>query len=304
MLTFTAAQKVFSWGDTSTGGQPGERPPVLIGSIFFSGHRIVSDPIKGVFDEARARDLLTAEAELAEAYGLKRMIDVVGDTEEALVRYIEFVAAHTEDPILVDSSFTEVRLKACRHFKGTEVWPRLVYNSIDEHHTEKDWEELAELGPEAAVVLAFSSRALQPAAVLRLLAGEDGRGGLLGRAQAIGIKKLLVDVGCLDVPGTARSALLIKEVKDKLGYPAGCAPSNSFHTWQKSRFREEGEMVAAGAAVYAVPLLWGADFIFYGPIRHARWVYPACAAASAVVAYGARQGGVRPMKNHPLYKIF
>ncbi|SMB94957.1 tetrahydromethanopterin S-methyltransferase, subunit H [Thermanaeromonas toyohensis ToBE] len=304
MLSFTVQQKVFTWGETCVGGQPGERPPVLIGSIFFSGHRIVSDPVKGIFDRVRAKELLDAEAELAETYGLKRMIDVIGDTEEALTKYIEFVATHTEDPILVDSSSTDVRLRVCRRFKNTEVWPRLIYNSIDEHHTEAEWEELTSLRLEAAVILAFSPRALRPAARLRLLCGEDGQSGLLGRARAAGIDKLLVDVGCLDVPGTSWSAIMIKEIKEKLGYPVGCAPSNAFHTWQKSRLQEEKAMAAAGAAVYTLPLVYGADFIFYGPVRHAPWVYPACATASAIIAYGARLNGLRPVKAHPLYKIF
>ncbi|KYH31912.1 hypothetical protein [Neomoorella mulderi] len=95
---------------------------------------------------------------------------------------------------------------------------------------------------------------------------------------------------------------MIKE--EKLGYPAGCSPSNAFHTWQKSRLQEERAMVAAGVAVYTLSLVYGADFIFYGPIRHSPWVYPACATASAIIAYGARLGGVRPVKNTPCIKFF
>jgi tetrahydromethanopterin S-methyltransferase subunit H len=49
----------------------------------------------------------------------------------------------------------------------------------------------------------------------------------------------------------------------------------------------------------------GADFILYGPIKSASWVYPTVATMDALVAYGGRLNGVRPVtKEHPLYKIF
>ncbi|MFH2044152.1 MAG: tetrahydromethanopterin S-methyltransferase subunit H, partial [Pseudomonadota bacterium] len=41
MLTFTQEQKTYTIGDVTIGGQPGENPTVLMGSIFYQGHRIV-----------------------------------------------------------------------------------------------------------------------------------------------------------------------------------------------------------------------------------------------------------------------
>jgi tetrahydromethanopterin S-methyltransferase subunit H len=51
--------------------------------------------------------------------------------------------------------------------------------------------------------------------------------------------------------------------------------------------------------------MMGANFIIYGPIKNASWVYPACATINAMIAYYARTLGITPKtKNHPLYKIF
>jgi len=48
----------------------------------------------------------------------------------------------------------------------------------------------------------------------------------------------------------------------------------------------------------------GADFLLYGPMRFAPWVYPAVAAADALLAYGGRLSGVRPANDrHPLYRV-
>jgi len=48
----------------------------------------------------------------------------------------------------------------------------------------------------------------------------------------------------------------------------------------------------------------GASFVLYGPIDHAGAIFPACAMADAIIAYHARALGIKPVANHPLYKIF
>ena len=138
MLNFASSQKVYNIGGVELGGQPGERPTVLIGSIFFAGHRIVHDPVRGLFDRELAKDLLHQEAELSIRYGNPRFVDVIGETTEALVNYIEFVAEQTSSPILVDSPSQRVRLETVRHFAHSEVMPRLIYNAIAEDHTEEE----------------------------------------------------------------------------------------------------------------------------------------------------------------------
>jgi len=59
MLKFEREQKVYRIAGVELGGQPGQRPTVMIGSIFFRGHRIVSDPHAGIFDRTKAAALLS-----------------------------------------------------------------------------------------------------------------------------------------------------------------------------------------------------------------------------------------------------
>ncbi len=87
--------------------------------------------------------------------------------------------------------------------------------------------------------------------------------------------------------------------------PAGCAPSNALFQWEKMRTQGDSTFQAAAASVFALTQFEGADFLLYGPMRFAPWVYPACAAVDALIAYGGRFRGVRPAsREHPLYKIF
>ena len=50
MFKFEKEQKVFDIAGVIVGGQPGEYPTVLIGSIFYDRHKIVTDIMKGEFD--------------------------------------------------------------------------------------------------------------------------------------------------------------------------------------------------------------------------------------------------------------
>ena len=300
MNKFTADQKVCRIGNAELGGQPGERATVLIGSIFFGGHAIVRDREKGLFDQPKAKALLEREAAAAAETGNPRIVDVVGDTGEALIRYLEFAAAHCDAPLLVDSPSVPARLAAVRHFQGSEVMSRLVYNSIDEHCTEEELAALRDCGVKNAILLALSNRAVRPADRLALV-----RDQLIPAAERAGTENILVDTGVLDIPSVGWAAEAIRLVKEELGYPTGCAPANAIYLWNKMRAKGTPAFEAAASVVLTLPQTLGANFIFYGPIRNASWAFPAVAAMDAMVAHVGRLNKLRPVtQTHPLYKIF
>ena len=51
MFKFEKKQEVFDIYGVKVGGQPGEYPTVLAGTIFYAGHNIISDENKGIFDK-------------------------------------------------------------------------------------------------------------------------------------------------------------------------------------------------------------------------------------------------------------
>ena len=299
MLKFAQQQKICQIGDILLGGQPGENPTVLIGSIFYSGHRIVSDFEKGIFDKERAKSLLDREAELSAETGNPGVIDVVGETTQALINYIEFVAANCKAPMLVDSAIPKVRMEIIKHFTNTEIASRLIYNSIDTYCSEEEVACIKDCGIKSAIILAFDTKAIRPKDRVKLL--EDN---LLGAAQRAGVENVLIDTGVLDVPSISWATQAVWEVKNALGYPSGCAPSNALHTWKRAKAKGSPAFEASGSSIFVLPISWGADFILYGPIASAPWVYPACAAMDAMVDYGGQITGIRATKGHPLYKIF
>lgn len=299
MLRFEKEQIVYRIAGVEIGGQPGQRPTVMIGSIFFRGHRIVSDPRKGIFDQAKARELLEREADASARTGNPRFVDVIADTAAAAIHYLEFVAGHSDAPLLVDSSLPQARMAALRHFKGSEVMPRLIYNSIDEHFSAEEEACLRECGVQSAIVQPFSSRAIRPRDRIRLLEEK-----MLPAAQRAGIQNVIVDVGVLDIPSVSWAAQTIREVKERHGYPAGCASCNAVYT---SHFLKEAgspSLEAAAAAIFTLPQTVGASYVFYGPIRNAKWAYAACGMMDAMLGYNGRNLGYSiEGEMHPLHRV-
>jgi tetrahydromethanopterin S-methyltransferase subunit H len=281
MLKFEWEQKTYQIGDVLIGGQPGENPTILVGSIFFTGHRIVSNSDKGEFDKRKAKALLELEAEISAETGNQRIIDVVGETTQSLIKCVEFVVTSCSSPILVDSSLAKVRMETISHFAGSEVAPRLIYNSIEDHCSEEELACMKDCGIRSAVILALSAKAIRPKERITLVKEK-----LLGAAQRAGIENVLVDTGVLDVASVSWSTQSIWEVKNSLGYPSGCAPANALYQWRKKKAMNSPSFEACGSSVYSLPISWGAGSIFYGSIANAPWVYPACATTDAMVAYG------------------
>jgi tetrahydromethanopterin S-methyltransferase subunit H len=70
-------------GGATIGGPLGSRPGLLVGSIFYDKHSLVTDAFAGIFDEDRAARLLARVDGLASRYGLQRFVWLVRSRYEA-----------------------------------------------------------------------------------------------------------------------------------------------------------------------------------------------------------------------------
>lgn len=306
MFKFSRDQRVFDIDGVKIGGQPGELPTVMVGSIFYHGHKIVKDEAKGLFDRKRAEEQLMGEEEASLRTGNPRVIDVVGAYPEALINYIDFIADTTKSPFLMDGVTAEVRIAAARHVAEVGLVDRAIYNTIGVDVKPEELEAIREGGIESAVLLAFNPRKPTVGGRLEVLEGSQGGRGLIEVASEAGVEKPLVDVSVLDVPDVGPAAKAVYLVKERHGLPSGCAPANAIDMWRRNRSMDADTFLVNNATAHSAPAVVGADFIMYGPLSRASDVYPAVALVDALVAYSMRQEyRIRPLtRDHPLYKIF
>jgi tetrahydromethanopterin S-methyltransferase subunit H len=265
----------------------------------------VEDPKKGVFDRARAEELIVKQDELSDLTGNPCMLDVVCTSIEAARSYIDFVCETTEAPILLDA-YPKVRLEALEYVTEIGLIDRIVYNSIYSP-SEVEVDAIRESKVEAAILLAYNVKDRTTGGVLSLLRGTDEVPGLLELSERAGITKPLVDTTIFTyIPSIGIGAKSCLRVKKELGLPAGGAPGNAAAIWKQPK--DWGSDIAKVIYVVpqVVPLVMGADFLLYGVIEAAPWIFPACAAVDAMIAATAQvEHGLKTLtEEHPLYKLF
>lgn len=306
MFTFKREQEIVEITPrVRLGGQPGELPTVLIGTIFYSGHSIIKDPSTGEFDKGKAEGLIRRAVELSEMTGNPQILDVVGPTPETLIERIEFVADICDDPFLVDGPSASVRIPVVKHLSEVGLLSRAIYNSIDEHTGDWEVHSLRMYGVKSAVLLAFNMRKVWPEDRIDVLKGFDGRKGLLQLADEAGVENKLIDTAVLDLASIGLAAKAIHLCKEEFGLPCGCGPANASYTWRRRKAFSKQAFAVCDSAADVTTQLQGADFILYGPIEEAERVFPSCALVDALIAYTNRRYGIIPKtKDHPINKIW
>jgi tetrahydromethanopterin S-methyltransferase subunit H len=278
MFRFQNEQKILDIGGVNFGGQPGERRTVIIGSLFYPSHSMVSNRRIGEIDKEKLDEVLGKLHSSAEETGTPAAIMLYGETGEAISNYLRILSERTSLPLFIDSSSPDVRLSGVKSASEMGILNRVIYNSINSGTTEKELEGIQEYGLRNAVLLAFSPKDFGLKGKIYLL--EDGGGilknGLVDLAERYGIDRPLLDLAVMSMDQGAGSALrAIFVSKAKWGLPSGCALHNAVESWaplanvkaQEPALYRYVDEAACSAAIMA-----GADFLMFGPLEASRRV--------------------------------
>jgi tetrahydromethanopterin S-methyltransferase subunit H len=298
LLEFATEQQQFEVAGVPVGGQPGVRPTVLIGSMFYHGHSVSVDEDRGEFLREKAEQRIRAQEDFAERTGNPCMLDVVGATPEAIVRHLEFAASVTKMPLLIDGTTVAVRLAGLEYATEAGLIDRIVYNSIQPEIDEEEISAIRKAGVKTAIVLLYYMQDFS--AKGRLRAVEE----LLPRVSEAGVENVMIDTCVLDLATFGQACSAIYDIKQKYGVPAGGGVHNAIAMWRglKSKMGEQAHepcLASAAAAAAAV----GADFLLYGPVEDAEYVFPAVAMVDTAFSQLAMERGSRPDEGHPRFRI-
>jgi len=282
IFRFEREQKVCRIGGINIGGQPGENPTVLIGGIFYGGHRIVEDRKAGKFDRSRAEELINRQDELSDQTGIPCMIDVVGIMPGEFEPYLDFVSGITDVPILIDAWKIPIKVEGARYAVEVGLGDRVIYNSLAPWSEDMGREvaEIRGIGLKSGLLMAYNESDPTPEGRIVVL-----KEVLLPSAAEAEFENVLVDTSVINLPSAAFSLLASYRVKDEFGLPVGCGPGNATSSWKFPR-EAWGDSGFAGvdSSCHAIAsMLWN-DFLFYGPIEHAQWIFPAVAASSSILS--------------------
>ncbi|MEN4006180.1 MAG: tetrahydromethanopterin S-methyltransferase subunit H [Methanobacteriaceae archaeon] len=309
MFRFDKEQVVLDVAGVMVGGQPGEYPTVLAGTIFYGGHSIISDEKAGVFDKDKAEALIKTMEEMADVTGNPCIVQTFGQTPEAIVKYLEFVGDVTEAPFMIDSTSADAKVAGAKYADEAGLAERAIYNSINMASEQAELDAVAETHVSAAIVLGFNP--MEPGVAGKLSIWEDGGSaldeGLLTMSEKCGITKPFMDVAITPLgQGAGPACRTSFAVKSKWGYPVGSGIHNvpSAWDWLRAYKKEHAEAwPVCDIGSNLIQQMVGGDFVLFGPIENSRMAFPACAMCDVFIAEAAHDIGTETVENHPMFKL-
>jgi len=298
MFDYDVDQKTYEIFGVKIGGVPGLAPTVMVGSMFYKGHGIVEDPVKGSFEVVEAEKQIRDAEEMTDKTGLPSMLDLVAENSKAACRYMDFVIDASKMPIMLDVVAEGDQLDVLQYASDVGAMDRIIFNSLNPQTSDRVYAKIAEVGCTCATLLLHSSHYV-------LSSNKDALlDEMVPKAAQAGVDKILVDTVVLDIPTLGLAVKAIHRIKNKYGYPCGCGAHNAVSSWKNLRKKYSPSAVTTAVGVTnALPIAAGADFVFYGPMRNAEAVYPSIAMIDAAYSQLVMEQRIRLGKDHPRYKI-
>jgi tetrahydromethanopterin S-methyltransferase subunit H len=306
VFRFEREQAVVNIAGVKLGGQPGEFPTVLAGTIFYQGHKIVQDEDVGLFDRTKAEKLVVRQAELSEETGNPALLHVYARTTKAFERYLVFVEEVWSGPFIIDSADQGVRAAAAGLVSELGYADKAIYNSISLATNSSEEQAIRDSEIDSAILLAYnpaepgvdgSIKVLETGATVREM-------GLIPLARDLGIVNLLIDPGVVPMGSGAGAALRFSVVaKAKYGLPVGSGIHNAVSSWPWLKGKSLQDRRCCDAAATAMQQLSGGDYVLYGPIENADFIFPVAATADIMVSEAVRDLDTWPAAGHPINRI-
>ncbi len=304
LFRFDREQKVYDIYGMKVGGQPGERPPLLIANMFQTKDRLVESrkPVK--FDKVKAADRIKELEEISQQTGIPALVGLVAPTADEMKAYTEFFLSVPNNlPFGIDSWTEKSRREAAQYIASIGMQDRFNYNSISAWDLDipEQVAMLKECGIQHIILQPFDMEDKHATGRMKSLRE------MLAVVEPAGFHSILVDTTAMNLPTHGICLIANRMVKEELGYPAGNAPANGSYMW-KAALEKWGPEAFRGmdAGMHALSAVLWQDWMVYGPMSGTRRIFAAVAAANAILTAMAWEEGAELPEDprHPLNLLF
>jgi tetrahydromethanopterin S-methyltransferase subunit H len=298
LFNFKSPQKEFEISGVKFGGNPLTRPMVMVGSLFYSKHKVVTDMAKGDFDKSETERQINLQDELSEKTGLPCALDVISSTSMAMEKFLSYVANIFDGPIFMDGSTDDVRIAGANLVNEWGLKDRIIYNSITPDYKEIELETIKAVKIISSVILAYTSTEFTSSGRIKAIKY------LLPKISNAGVVKPLIDSCVIDIPSLGSASRTIIKIKDELGLPVGNGSHNAISTWRglEKKFGKNARKPTIASAA-GLTASMGGDFCLYGPLHTAQDVFPVVAMINAAQEQLGIEDGNKPNRKLPLFRI-
>ncbi len=309
MFRFQKEQEIVNIAGVKIGGQPGELPTVLAGTIFYEGHSIVDDANAGIFDRLAAEDLVHVQDSGADETGNPSIIHIFGNTSKCIFKYIDFISSISDSPIIIDSPDPQVRMRATEYVSDIGLADKVIYNSINMSIKEDEREILRTSDVDSSILLAFNAMDSSLNGRMELLenGGKVLDEGLIDIARQCDIKNMLIDPSITPMGNGAGIALrMTLTAKAKWGCPVGSGIHNAPSSWRWLQDKRKVDPLVYKICDVGSTCLQqavGGDFILYGPIENAPYIFPLASMSDIMINEASSDLDIVASLSHPVNRL-
>jgi len=261
----------FLYGNIKLGRGNFTLPPILIGTMFYQGQTLVDRKNDIQFDVSKARKRIDAQKSLASKYKLSDLVEISATTPDAMVKYLDFYLDLYDPPFVLGGSF-EARIAGVEHLNERGIKPaEYIYNSISNLKNTKEIELIKKYKITSAVVLILGPTNMRSSQRYAYITenNQPGNTNIVEGLQKIGIEKIWVDGGVIDIESLAHILETQQLISSSLKLPVGTAPTLFLFFFSSPKLNIKYNTKARKASIMAITS-WFSNFLFYGAIEDAK----------------------------------
>ncbi len=264
-------QEYFSYGDIKLGYGGYDLPPIMIGTMFYQGQTLVDRKNEENFDEEKAVKRISTQKALAKKYKIPDLIEISAVTPKAMVKYLDFYFDKFEPPFVLGGTF-EARVTGLEWLSENGIKPNeFIYNAVSNLKNKKEIELLQKNKITSAVVLILASTNMTSTQRYSYITENNqlGNTNIIDGLKKIGIDKIWVDGGVIDIESLAHILETQQLISSALKLPVGTAPTLFLFAFSSPKLNIKHNTKARKASIMFIAS-WYSNFIFYGAIEDAK----------------------------------
>ena len=286
----------YEYGNIKLGRGNFKLPPVLIGTMFYQGQTIIDRKDNEKFNVEKAKKRIDTQKELAKKYKIPELIEISADTPKAMIKYLDFYLEYYEPPFVLGGTF-DARAAGIEYLHERGIKPdNYIYNTISNLKNNKELEIIQKYHIDSIVILILGSENMTSTQRFNYITkkNQPNNVSLIEGLNQIGVKKIWVDGGVINLESLAHVLETQQLVSSSLGYPVGTAPNLFLFQYSSPRLNIKFHTRYRRASIMFIAT-WYSNFIFYGAIEDAKESF-----TSAYQSYSLKT--IRDNKNISLFR--
>ncbi|MFX0047754.1 MAG: hypothetical protein ACFE8G_06240 [Candidatus Hermodarchaeota archaeon] len=265
------SEDYYSYGKAKLGFGNFVIPPILIGTMFYQGQTLIDRSNELYFDVNKAKKRIDTQKSLAHKYQISDLIEISAVTPEAMVKYLDFYFEFYDPPFVLGGSF-DAKVAGIEYLneKGIKS-DEYIYNSISNLKNNKEIELLKKNKIKSVVVLILGPSNMSSTQRYAYITEKNQPGNLsiLDGLKELGIKKVWIDGGVIDIESLSHILDTQQIVSKSLKLPVGTAPTLFLFKYSSPKLNLKFHTKYRKASIMFIAS-WYSNFIFYGAIEDAK----------------------------------